>query len=97
MLSIKFVVVFSLLVVFSIFSINIPLHKRFTLYPNQDSPGNNYVYLPNKSIQELQQFCVTDNQCVGFTSKGQLKSKINKPLIQLNSDSNTDLYTEIIL
>jgi len=61
----------------------IPQFDGYTFYSGQDSPGDDLMFVGNKSILEIKELCEKYNNCVGFNTMGFLKSKI-KPINEFN-------------
>ena len=48
----------------------------YTFYQGQDSAQGDITYLPGRTAQQLKDFCDRDTACVGFSTKGWLKSSL---------------------
>ena len=59
--------------------INTLIFDDYDFYQSNDSVGNDIVYLPNKTIKELKEYCDNNIQSVGFNTFGYIKSFITTP------------------
>ena len=48
----------------------------YTFYQGQDSAQGDITYLPGRTAQQLKDFCNRDATCIGFSTKGWLKSSL---------------------
>ena len=64
---------------------------NYIVKKGMDSFGNDYGYYPNKSIPELCELADSIEECVGFNSKGYLKTYITTDS-KLRKNENIDLY-----
>ena len=65
--------------------------QNYNIKRNYDSMGNDYDFIPNKTIKELIEICDNTDECVGFNSKGFLKKVIvdDSKLVRIQ---DIDLY-----
>ena len=49
---------------------------NYVFYQGQDSPHGDIIYLPDKTAHQLKDFCDRDAACVGFSTKGWIKSSL---------------------
>ena len=54
----------------------LPNIKDYVFFPQYDSGGNDIIYYPNKSLNELIKSSMETPECIAFNTQGFLKNKI---------------------